>query len=61
MTRDCPAIIVPLMISNLIAFFISYRLQHEPIYEAALASQDECICRRQRLGRNFCDCGSATR
>ena len=38
MTRDY-TIIVPLMISNLIAFFISYRLQHEPIYEA-LAAQD---------------------
>jgi CIC family chloride channel protein len=38
MTRDY-TIIVPLMISNLIAFFISYRLQHEPIYEA-LAEQD---------------------
>ena len=38
MTRDY-TIIVPLMISNLIAFFISYRLQHEPIYEA-LAYQD---------------------
>ncbi len=37
-TRDYN-IIVPLMISNLIAFFISYRLQHEPIYEA-LAHQD---------------------
>ncbi len=32
-------IIVPLMISNLIAFYISQRLQHEPIYEA-LARQD---------------------
>jgi len=30
---------VPLMISNLIAFFISQRLQREPIYEA-LAHQD---------------------
>jgi CIC family chloride channel protein len=38
MTRDY-SIIVPLMISNLIAFFISYKLQHEPIYEA-LATQD---------------------
>jgi CIC family chloride channel protein len=38
MTRDY-SIIVPLMISNLIAFFISYRLQPEPIYEA-LAGQD---------------------
>jgi CIC family chloride channel protein len=38
MTRDY-SIIVPLMISNLIAFFISQRLQKEPIYEA-LAHQD---------------------
>ena len=37
-TRDY-TIIVPLMISNLIAFYISQRLQHEPIYEA-LARQD---------------------
>jgi CIC family chloride channel protein len=38
MTRDY-SIIVPLMISNLIAFFISHRLQRVPIYEA-LAHQD---------------------
>lgn len=38
MTRDY-TIIVPLMISNLIAFFISYKLQKDPIYEA-LAFQD---------------------
>jgi CIC family chloride channel protein len=38
MTRDY-TIIVPLMISNLIAFFISQRFQREPIYEA-LADQD---------------------
>jgi CIC family chloride channel protein len=37
-TRDY-TIIVPLMISNMIAFYISQRLQHEPIYEA-LARQD---------------------
>jgi CIC family chloride channel protein len=37
-TRDYN-IIVPLMISNLIAFFISYQFQREPIYEA-LAHQD---------------------
>ena len=37
-TRDY-SIIVPLMISNLIAFFISHKLQREPIYEA-LAHQD---------------------
>src|SRR5260370_2807171 len=32
-TRDY-TIIVPLMISNLIAFFISHKLQRQPIYEA---------------------------
>ena len=37
-TRDY-TIIVPLMISNLIAFYISQKLQKEPIYEA-LAQQD---------------------
>jgi CIC family chloride channel protein len=37
-TRDY-TIIVPLMISNMIAFYISARLQHEPLYEA-LARQD---------------------
>ena len=38
MTRDY-SIIVPLMIANLISFFISQQLQHEPIYEA-LALQE---------------------
>src|SRR5436305_226683 len=38
LTRDY-TIIVPLMISTLIAFFISQKLQREPIYEA-LAHQD---------------------
>ena len=38
LTRDY-SIIVPLMISNLIAFYISYKLQKDPIYEA-LAHQD---------------------
>ncbi|HZI99908.1 MAG TPA: chloride channel protein, partial [Gemmatimonadaceae bacterium] len=37
-TRDY-SIIVPLMISNLLAFYISQKLQKEPIYEA-LARQD---------------------
>lgn len=37
-TRDY-AVIVPLMISNLVSFFISSRLQRQPIYEA-LATQD---------------------
>jgi chloride channel protein, CIC family len=32
-TRDY-AVIVPLMISNLVSFFISFRLQREPIYHA---------------------------
>ncbi|MGH9418811.1 MAG: chloride channel protein, partial [Thermoanaerobaculia bacterium] len=38
LTRDY-SIIVPLMISNLLAFYISQKLQKEPIYEA-LARQD---------------------
>jgi len=38
MTRDY-AVIVPLMIANLVSFFISSRLQREPIYEV-LAQQD---------------------
>lgn len=38
LTRDY-SIIVPVMIANLIAFIISYRLQREPIYEA-LAHQE---------------------
>jgi chloride channel protein, CIC family len=38
MTRDY-SIVVPLMISNLISFFISQQLQREPIYEA-LALQE---------------------
>jgi CIC family chloride channel protein len=37
-TRDY-AVIVPLMISNLVSYFISSRLQREPIYEQ-LAEQD---------------------
>lgn len=37
-TRDY-SIIVPLMISNLLSYFISYRFQREPIYEA-LQHQD---------------------
>jgi CIC family chloride channel protein len=38
MTRDY-SIIVPLMISNLVGFFVSQLLQHEPIYDA-LARQE---------------------
>jgi chloride channel protein, CIC family len=49
------AVIVPLMISNLISFFISSRLQPEPIYDA-LAFQDgihlpSAATRQQRDGR----------
>jgi CIC family chloride channel protein len=38
MTRDY-SIIVPLMISNMISFLVSYRLQRQPIYDA-LAHQE---------------------
>lgn len=49
------AVIVPLMISNLVSFFISSRLQREPIYDA-LADQDgihlpSADTRHQRGGR----------
>jgi CIC family chloride channel protein len=49
------AVIVPLMISNLISFFVSARLQREPIYDA-LAYQDgihlpSADTRYQRGGR----------
>lgn len=51
-TRDY-AIIVPLMISNLVSFFLSARLQRQPIYEA-LAHQDglhlPTAATRQHLG-----------
>ncbi|HYL09301.1 MAG TPA: chloride channel protein [Candidatus Acidoferrales bacterium] len=47
------AVIVPLMISNLVSFFISARLQRQPIYEA-LAHQDGIHLptaeTRQRIG-----------
>jgi CIC family chloride channel protein len=53
MTRDY-SIIVPLMISNLISFFVSYKLQPQPIYEA-LAHQEgvelPSIGDRELLGR----------
>jgi CIC family chloride channel protein len=38
LTRDY-TIIVPLMIANLVSFFVSHRLQKEPVYDA-LAHQD---------------------
>jgi CIC family chloride channel protein len=54
MTRDY-AVIVPLMISNLVSFFISSRLQRQPIYEV-LARQDGIHLpsaeTRQQPGRN---------
>ena len=51
MTRDY-SIIVPLMISNLIAFYISQRLQREPIYEA-LALRTASTCRATRRAATF--------
>ncbi len=49
------AVIVPLMFSNLVSFFISARLQREPIYDV-LAYQDgihlpSAATRQQRGGR----------
>lgn len=38
-TRDY-SIIVPLMISNLLSFFVSSRLQREPVYEALLRQEN---------------------
>jgi chloride channel protein, CIC family len=54
-TRDY-SVIVPLMISNLVSFFISSRLQREPIYEA-LAQQDgihlpKAASRSQKIERH---------
>ena len=50
------AVIVPLMISNLISFFVSSQMQHEPIYES-LAIQDGIHLpspeTRQREGQRF--------
>ena len=52
-TRDY-AVIVPLMLSNLVSYFIASRLQKEPIYEV-LAAQDGIhlpkFGNRQRSGR----------
>ncbi len=50
-TRDY-SIIVPLMISNLLSFFISYRLQREPIYEALCAQDGVHLPRGQSHGRH---------
>ena len=49
MTRDY-SIIVPLMISNLISFVISYELQREPIYEA-LALQEGVLSADRGIAR----------
>src|SRR4051812_12011974 len=49
LTRDY-TIIVPLMISNLTAYFISHRLQPEPVYEA-LAAQDGVAFPKREDGR----------
>ena len=49
MTQDYQ-VIVPLMIANLISFFVSSRLQTDPIYEA-LAKQDGIHLPRRRVRR----------
>ena len=52
-TRDY-SIIVPLMIANMISYFISSRLQKEPIYEA-LMHQDGFTCQLQLgIAIKFC-------
>src|SRR6201986_1382132 len=48
MTRDY-SIIVPLMISNLISFVISYELQREPIYEALALQEGVLLPKREEL------------
>jgi H+/Cl- antiporter ClcA len=57
MTRDYSAI-VPLMISNLISFFISQQLRREPIYEARV-SPDRRITRGAY--RDSCNRADASR
>ena len=50
LTRDY-TIIVPVMIANLLAFIISYRLQRQPIYEA-LAHQDGIFLPTEERGES---------
>jgi len=55
MTRDY-SIIVPLMISNLVSFYISYKLQRTPIYRSPCAPGGYSPAERghtSRLRRNF--------
>ena len=60
MTRDY-SIIVPLMIANLISFYISYRLQKEPIYEALAASGWHASAVRTALPPRAFDCARRRR
>ena len=59
-TRDY-SIIVPLMISNLIAYFISSRLQQEPIYEALLHQDGVHLSRGKRARQELITVGHAFR
>lgn len=59
LTRDY-TIIVPVMIANLIAFIISYRLQRQPIYEA-LAHQDGIFLPTEERGQSGPTVGAVMR
>ena len=59
LTRDY-TIIVPVMIANLIAFIISYRLQRLPIYEA-LAHQEGIFLPTEERGQSGPSVGSVMR
>jgi CIC family chloride channel protein len=59
LTRDY-TIIVPVMIANLIAFIISYRLQRQPIYEA-LAHQDGIFLPTEERGASGPTVGNVMR
>jgi CIC family chloride channel protein len=52
MTRDY-SIIVPLMISNMISFFLSQKLQKEPIYEALARQEGVHLPTPEERGGNF--------
>lgn len=60
MTRDY-SIIVPLMISNLISYFISSKLQKEPIYEALQQQEGIHLPTGARARRSFLMAGNAFR
>src|SRR5262249_27970488 len=59
-TRDY-SIIVPLMISNLVSYFISCRLQHVPVYEALLKQDGIHLPSGARARRELLTVGAALR